>query len=285
MLLISRYAEKKLRDFFYKFIQPNPVAWRVVTFTPPVVIEEENHGVQMRLAANMVKDYVESDEKTRFFYMEGGFIVVACHGEKAEVLTKIQQGFCQLFLQEQPAEDFITLYDLSVAEDAFKELCDKKLKEAEARAAEQEKQDAPAVRPVQVDLSYAEKVLAKRPSRSDFYVQLAEDDPFTLHLVEQVFPDYRVVKSMDGVEALETYLLNAPDILFLDINMPQMSGHEVLEKILQFDPKAFVVMLSGNSYAEDVKRAMAVGAKGFVGKPFSKEKLYTYAQECLRAKA
>ena len=50
----------------------------------------------------------------------------------------------------------------------------------------------------------------------------------------------------------------------------------MLGQILGFDPQAYVVMLSGNSYMEDVTKAMKAGAKGFVTKPFPKDKLLNY---------
>ncbi|PZQ44776.1 MAG: hypothetical protein DI551_09445 [Micavibrio aeruginosavorus] len=54
----------------------------------------------------------------------------------------------------------------------------------------------------------------------------------------------------------------------------------MLIKILSFDQNAFAVMLSGNSNEENIIHAMMLGAKGFVGKPFSKDKLSYYIQKC-----
>jgi FixJ family two-component response regulator len=52
-----------------------------------------------------------------------------------------------------------------------------------------------------------------------------------------------------------------------------------LEKIVYLDPQASVVMLSGNSFRDEIVKAMKQGAKGFVGKPFSRAKLLHYINQ------
>ena len=76
-----------------------------------------------------------------------------------------------------------------------------------------------------------------------------------------------------------SYVNKAPDVLFLDIGLPDINGHEVLEKLFKLDPDAYVVMFSGNGDKENIMKAVELGAKGFVGKPFSQEKLLQYIQK------
>jgi CheY-like chemotaxis protein len=65
----------------------------------------------------------------------------------------------------------------------------------------------------------------------------------------------------------------APNIMFLDIDLPKIKGHQVLSKIKTLDPKGCVVMISANSFPEDVKKAAERGASGFLAKPYTKQKL------------
>ena len=90
-----------------------------------------------------------------------------------------------------------------------------------------------------------------------------------------------ILTSLENAEtALQSYAQIAPDILFLDINLPNVTGHELLEKILLLDPQAYIIMLSGNSDKENVLQAMQRGARGFVAKPFTPDKLYQYIERC-----
>lgn len=68
--------------------------------------------------------------------------------------------------------------------------------------------------------------------------------------------------------------------MFLDINLPDISGHDVLARLRDIDPQIYAVMLSGHTQSENVMEALKMGAKGFVSKPFTKEKLLQYIAKC-----
>ena len=109
---------------------------------------------------------------------------------------------------------------------------------------------------------------------------VVDDDLFTQRLVKNSISKHGdVVFAADGCRALELYVAKAPDILFLDIELPDTTGHEVLEKIFQLDPHAFVVMLSGNGDRDNVLKAVEIGASGFVGKPFPRNRLCQYIEK------
>ncbi|MFZ2620784.1 MAG: response regulator, partial [Alphaproteobacteria bacterium] len=54
----------------------------------------------------------------------------------------------------------------------------------------------------------------------------------------------------------------------------------VLTNMLAVDNDSFVVMLSGNAFVDDIQKAMKAGAKGFVAKPFSRDKVLAYVEKC-----
>jgi CheY-like chemotaxis protein len=113
----------------------------------------------------------------------------------------------------------------------------------------------------------------------------AEDREMFCELVEQINPAIEVVLSKDGQEALN--ILNAisqlPDIIFLDINMPLMNGIECLSRLKTDERlKAVpVVIYSTTTDKREVKKLMLLGAKEFISKGSSMEKLKTSIHDVL----
>lgn len=132
-----------------------------------------------------------------------------------------------------------------------------------------------------VPANIADRMLQQRRNRSQLEVMVVEDDAFSRQIVyNSLHKLYGTSSAPDGKTALANYVQKSPDVLFLDIDLPDITGHEVLQKIMSFDPKAYIVMLSGNGDRDNVLRAIQSGAKGFVSKPFAKERLIQYIERC-----
>lgn len=124
------------------------------------------------------------------------------------------------------------------------------------------------------DTNKVGSISARRARREAPLVMVVEDDRFTLHYASSILSkEYEMVSAKTGEEAIELYIESAPDIVFLDIHLPGLSGHQVLEAISAVDKDAFVVMLSVDSVKENIATAAELGAKKFIKKPFSKERL------------
>ena len=80
-------------------------------------------------------------------------------------------------------------------------------------------------------------------------------------------------EAANGAEAIKKYAACAPDVVTMDITMPEMTGLEALKVILRQDPKAKVIMISAMGQERFVKDAILDGAKNFVVKPFNEEKV------------
>lgn len=120
-----------------------------------------------------------------------------------------------------------------------------------------------------------------RATRRENVILVADDDMYMRLLIKKgVGPNFTVCEVANGAEVFEACRKFAPDIVFLDIHMPGMEGTDALGKILSIDPKAFVVMVSADSSRENVEDTIRKGAKGFMTKPFSKEKLQEYLSKC-----
>lgn len=83
----------------------------------------------------------------------------------------------------------------------------------------------------------------------------------------------------NGEEALEQYGQVNPDIVTMDIIMPGMDGLETTQALLDDHPEARVVMLSSLAYDDTFESAKAIGARGFIDKPFEKEQLLKVLHE------
>ncbi|MCR9143386.1 MAG: response regulator [bacterium] len=77
----------------------------------------------------------------------------------------------------------------------------------------------------------------------------------------------------DGVQALEQMRVHKPDLVTLDITMPEMDGLTCLDEMLKIDPAIKVIVISALSDQATALKALKAGAKGFLGKPFTEDKI------------
>lgn len=86
----------------------------------------------------------------------------------------------------------------------------------------------------------------------------------------------------DGQDALKKVKKKKPDVILMDINMPDMNGLEVTERITNNFPGSAVIMVTVQGEIEYVKKAMFVGAKDYISKPFSEEELISSIKKVYR---
>ena len=79
--------------------------------------------------------------------------------------------------------------------------------------------------------------------------------------------------AVNGREAIEQYMKLKPDLVFMDITMPEMEGVEAVQEIMERDATAKIVMVSSNGFQEMIKTALESGAKHFVTKPVEPKQL------------
>lgn len=130
-----------------------------------------------------------------------------------------------------------------------------------------------------LDVNLISSLSMRRDMRNDTDIMVVEDDIFSQKLIQNALSHYDVSFIEDGQGAVMNYVAKAPDVLFLDIGLPDIDGMTVLKKIFDIDPDAYVIMFSGNGSKENIMNALEIGAKGFVGKPFTKDKLFAYIEK------
>ncbi len=105
-------------------------------------------------------------------------------------------------------------------------------------------------------------------------IMIVDDAEFMRMIIRDILliHGHEVVAEVgDGEEALQTYIEIKPDIVLMDIIMPDMDGKEALKKILVMDPEAKVVMCSSLGQQAVITESMKIGAMGFIVKPFEPE--------------
>ncbi|MBL7931450.1 MAG: response regulator [Bacteroidia bacterium] len=105
---------------------------------------------------------------------------------------------------------------------------------------------------------------------------LAVDDNVVDNLINEIvlkraFPDHKVIVISDSSEALSYFKTNRtklPSLIVLDINMPVVSGWDLLEELSSYDQETNVFMLTSSIFKEDEKRARTYSClKGYFVKP------------------
>ncbi|MGH9524277.1 MAG: response regulator [Terriglobales bacterium] len=81
-------------------------------------------------------------------------------------------------------------------------------------------------------------------------------------------------EAADGCNAIDNYERLLPDVVFMDITMPQLEGIEAAGRIVRLHPDARIVMVSSVGYQENIVAALQNGARHFVQKPVKPEVLY-----------
>jgi DNA-binding NtrC family response regulator len=92
---------------------------------------------------------------------------------------------------------------------------------------------------------------------------------------------YQALEAEDGGTALRLVRDESPDVVLLDVRLPDLSGLEVLEKLRQTGEPCAVIMMTADPQLDDVKAAIKLGAYDFVGKPLDFDELVVTIQNAL----
>jgi len=107
-------------------------------------------------------------------------------------------------------------------------------------------------------------------------VLVVDDSMITIKKLEKLLVDigHEVIqRSKTGLEAITHYEECTPDLVTMDITMPDMDGIEATKRILAKDPDALIIMVTSHGQENMVMDAIDAGAKGYVLKPIRIEKL------------
>jgi len=115
-------------------------------------------------------------------------------------------------------------------------------------------------------------------------ILIADDLSFTRMIQREILTErgYSIVgEAADGVEAVRKFQSLKPDVVLLDITMPNMNGLEAMRKIFSINPKAKVIMCSAMGQQSLIVEAIRAGVKDFIVKPFKPERILSAIEKAL----
>jgi two-component system, NtrC family, nitrogen regulation response regulator NtrX len=112
---------------------------------------------------------------------------------------------------------------------------------------------------------------------------IVDDEPAILNTLSSILEDegYQVVVAKSGVEGLKVVRSESPDLVILDIWMPEMDGLETLKRLRAQFPALLVVMMSGHGSIETAVKATKLGAYDYLEKPLDLEKVTILVRNAL----
>lgn len=114
-------------------------------------------------------------------------------------------------------------------------------------------------------------------------VLVVEDDKAIVHLLSTILDanDYRVVQVSTGREALSTIFSHCPDVVLLDLGLPDMDGVDIIKNVRQWS-QVPIIVLSARNRERDKVEALDLGADDYVTKPFGTAELLARIRIALR---
>jgi len=106
-------------------------------------------------------------------------------------------------------------------------------------------------------------------------VLVVDDSSFQRNMICETLESWVDVvgTAENGIEAVEQYDFHKPDLVTMDIMMPEMNGIKALRVIKEISPNATVIMLTSVSQKEKMRKAARHGADGYITKPFDSQEL------------
>jgi CheY-like chemotaxis protein len=92
-----------------------------------------------------------------------------------------------------------------------------------------------------------------------------------------------IVEANNGLEAIELYPRENPDLVLLDVNMPQMDGIETLKRLKEVDADCLVVMLTSLANRQTIEQALEYGAVNYIRKDTPKDEIARALSEIIAA--
>ncbi len=115
-------------------------------------------------------------------------------------------------------------------------------------------------------------------------VLIVDDAAFMRMMIKDILEKngFEVIgEASNGLKALEIYKKEKPDVVTMDITMPDMDGIEAVKEIKNFDPAAKVIMCSAMGQQSMVMDAIRAGAKDFIVKPFQADRVLDAVRKVL----
>ena len=107
-------------------------------------------------------------------------------------------------------------------------------------------------------------------------ILIVDDSPIARKMLKSCLPKdqgYEFHEAGDGKEGCEKYVQIRPDITFMDLTMPVMTGYEAIEEIIKNDRNALIIVVTADVQMKAIKRVLDLGAYMVLKKPLKKEEI------------
>ncbi|MGH1404647.1 MAG: response regulator [Alphaproteobacteria bacterium] len=245
-----------------------------------VVLHDDHASVSvgecLGWANSIIRSYLNMVEGRAFFF--GTHLHILCKDIAQDILEEVGREICDFFLDEASIVAGYVVYDLFEQADEYYScsgICDR-----DEGALYTEHKD------VMVEGAFLETVFQQAEAYSaDSHnctlpkVLLVDDDPVARWMVRNALKcECEFATAISAHKAYTMYGAFQPDLVFLDINLPDQKGTEVLGWIMRNDPGARVVMFSSENHVDMISQTLNAGATGFVAKPFLRKNLLQYVR-------
>lgn len=132
-----------------------------------------------------------------------------------------------------------------------------------------------------IQKSEESNVLSKKRLHGEYKILIAEDNDLNMFLIESVImglmPSVNIFKAGNGLEAVKIYRQEQPDLILMDIQMPELDGHQATLKIREIekntDKRCIIIALTAGALKEEREKSIEVGMDDFLTKPIEAEKI------------
>ena len=111
----------------------------------------------------------------------------------------------------------------------------------------------------------------QRSFRAKPHILIVEDQAFSQKMLLAALKGYTCHVAENSAEAIVRYIEKCPDIVLLDVDLPDIGGHQLAKFINKIDQDAYIVMISANRCESDIKEAQYNRVQGYIAKPFNKD--------------
>lgn len=260
-------------------ISKNPESWQE-WLCLQLSLNNDVSSSQFEHCIGRCREFLSSylgDIETRVFYCRSQNVHIFCKNVSKDILHHAGQQLCELLFDEEALLSVHEVFDLGREGFYY-------VSYALELAAGQHAIPASAYSSLDpftastaktLGRSFNEKLIVNHKDLTK--VLLVEDDPVTRWMVRKGLKhDCQLVTAPSANQSFDRFNSFQPDIVFLDIDLPDKSGREVLTWIMRNDPGACVVMFSSNNDLENISETLSEGASGFIAKPFLRDDLLHY---------
>lgn len=228
----------------------------------------------------LLKDLLK-DHNGVLYYCSDKDVFIEWIGSAKGIKTAIEGEIAKHCLQKSPnwsPEDFFHYYDINAHGEELRIICKHKIAKL---SPEKFKLTPDLSTPVIKNLKFTpeqyiafDNAIKTRNNRKAPEVLIVEDQAFSRTLLMGILShQYKCHTAKNAAETLSVFAGLAPDIILLDVELPDSNGHAIAKFIRNIDPNVWIIMITANHYQADIIAAKENKVQGFIVKPYSKQKI------------